>query len=112
MDRAADALAGIRKYGVDFPRRARHRTIGLNPAGRTRHEAAEFDLRFLANRDPVRFAASDEFIDLAECAWRKRRLAMIDRAEHEIGCALQRRALRRDPGWRARLGDEAAIFLG
>src|SRR5882757_5504928 len=112
MDRSADPLAGIRRYAVDFHRRARHWTVGLNPAWRTCHKATEFDLRFLGNRDAVRFAASDEFIDLAKCAWRKRRLAMIDRAEHEIGCALQRRAFRRDPGWRAWLGDEAAVFLG
>ena len=41
----------------------------------------------------------------------KRDLAMIERAEHEIGRALQRRSVRRHPGRRARLADEAPVGL-
>ena len=41
----------------------------------------------------------------------KRDLAMIERAEHEIGRALQRRPVRCHAGRRARLADEAAIGL-
>ena len=37
---------------------------------------------------------------------------MVDRAEHEIGGAFQRRTFRRDAGRHARLADEAAIGLG
>ncbi len=40
-----------------------------------------------------------------------RRLAMVDRAEHQIGCALQRRSLCRDAGGRAGLADKTAIGL-
>jgi hypothetical protein len=85
MDRTTDAFAGVGRYPVDLHRRARHRMVGLNPARRCRHEAAQFDLRFRRDRDPVRFAACDEFVDLAKRARRKCRLAMVDRAEPEIG---------------------------
>ena len=61
--------------------------------------------------DARRLAAGDEFIDLAERARMKRGLAMIERAEHEIGRALQRRAFGGDAGRRARLADEAAVGL-
>src|SRR2546430_8471307 len=40
-----------------------------------------------------------------------RRLAMVDRAEHQIGCALERRSFCRDAGGRARLADKAAVGL-
>ena len=40
-----------------------------------------------------------------------RRLAMVDRAEHQIGCALQRRSFCRDAGGRARLADKTAVGL-
>src|SRR5262245_65221943 len=41
----------------------------------------------------------------------KRDLAMVERAEHEIGRTVQRGAIRRHPGRRARLADEAAVGL-
>jgi hypothetical protein len=61
--------------------------------------------------DALGFAARDEFVDLAERARRIRRLAMIDRAQHQIGGALQRRAIRRHAGRYARFADEAAVSL-
>ena len=93
-------------------RGARHRAVGLNAARRARHEAAQFDGRFRRNGDLRRFAAGDEFVDLAERARMKRRLAVVDGAEHQVGGALERRTIRGDAGRRARLADEAAIGLG
>ena len=55
--------------------------------------------------------AGDEFVDLAKRARMKCDLAMVERAEHEIGRALQRRSVERHAGRRARLADEAAIGL-
>src|ERR1700754_772368 len=112
MDRAADAFAGIWRYAIHFHRRARHRTVGLNAAWRPRDKAAQPDFRFRRDTDQSRFAAGNEFEYLAECARVKRGLAVVDRAKHEIGRALQRRTIRGDPGRRARLADETAIGLG
>jgi hypothetical protein len=55
--------------------------------------------------------ARDELVNLAERARVIRGLAMVDRAQHQIGRAFQRRAVRCHTGRRARLADEAAIGL-
>src|SRR5207248_531227 len=78
---------------------------------RARYQPAQFDCRFRRNRDPVRLAAGDEFIDLAERARMIRRLAMVDRAKYEISRALERRSFCRDAGGRARLADKTAVGL-
>ncbi len=62
--------------------------------------------------DARRFAAGDEFVDFAKRARMKRRLAMIERTEHKIGRALQRRPIARHPGRLAGLADEAPVRLG
>src|SRR5205085_9080554 len=111
VDRAADAFATIWRDAIHHHGDARLRTDGWNTSGRTGREPAELDLCFRRNRDPVRLAAGDEFMDLAECPRMKRGLAMIDRTEHEIGGALQRRAFRGDPGRYARLAKDATIGL-
>jgi len=66
----------------------------LNAARRARHKAAQLDGSFRRSGDLRRFAAGDEFVDLAERARMKRRLAVVDGAEHEIGGALERGAVR------------------
>ena len=111
MNRPAGAFAGVGGNAIDLDRRAGYRTVGDNAAGRARHKSAQFDFRFRHDRDARRLPPCDEFIDLAKRARMKRDLAMIERAEREIGCALQRRSLRRHPGRRARLADEAPVGL-
>jgi hypothetical protein len=72
---------------------------------------AQPDFSFRRNCCSVRLATGNEFVDLAESARGIRGLAMIDRAKHEIGGALERRTFHGDAGRRARLADEAAVFL-
>ena len=111
MDRPADAFAGVGRDAIDFDRRAGYRTVGDHAARRARHQPAQFDFRFRHDLDARRLPPCDEFVDLAKRARMKRDLAMIERAEHEIGRALQRRAVRCHAGRRARLADEAPVGL-
>ena len=96
---------------IDFDGGTADGAVGLDAAGRARHEAAQFHFRFRHDLDPRRLAAGDEFVDLTECARMKRGLAMIDGPQHQIGRALQRRTIRGNAGRRARLADKAAVGL-
>src|SRR5205823_2491550 len=90
---------------------ARDRTVGRHAAWRTRHEAAQPDTLLRHDRDARGLAAGNEFVDLAEGARVKRHLAMVERAEHEIGGALQLRPLRGDTGRHAGLAYESTVGL-
>ena len=111
MDGAADTFATIGRDAIHFHRSVRHRTVGLYASGRAGDQPAQPDFFFRRDRDAIRLAAGDEFKDLAERPRMIRGLAMVDRAEHEIGGALEGRAFRGNPGRRARLADEAAVGL-
>src|SRR6266516_2358228 len=108
---STDAPVAIGRYAKDLHRCARHRTIGLNTAGRARYQPAQPDFRLWRNRDPIRFAAGNEFIDLAEGARMIRRLTMVDRAKYDIGRALESWSLEADAGRRAGLAENVAIGL-
>src|SRR3954447_20472986 len=111
MDRPAAALAGVGRDVIDFDRRAGYRTVGDDATRRARHEPAQFDGCFRHDLDTRRLSAGDKFVDLAERARMKTRLAMVDRAEYEIGRTLQRRSLRRDARRHAGLADKATVGL-
>src|SRR4029078_8462721 len=106
------SAAGSGGDSIDIYRRAGHRAVGDNAARRSRHQPAQFDLRLRHDVETLWFAARDEFVDLAKRARMVRGLTMVDRAQHEIGRAFQRRDFRRHAGRHARLADEAAIGLG
>src|SRR6187551_53083 len=111
MNRPAGTFAGVGRDAVDLDRRAGYRTVGDDAARRARHEPGQPDFRLRHDLDARGLSPCDEFEDLAKRARMKRHLAMIERAEHEIDRPLQRRALRRHAGRRARLANKAPVGL-
>ena len=113
VHRPADPLAGIRRRrdstSTDAP--ATGRLVGTPPGVPVTRPLSR-TVGFRRDRDPLRLAAGDEFVDLAEGARMERDLAMIERAEHQIGGALSAGPSDGDAGRRARLADEAAVGLG
>ena len=109
--RATLALARIRRDTIDLDARAFDRTVGRRAVDDAGDPAVQHNLRLRRDGDPLRRAADQEPVDHGEGLRACRRLAMIDLAEHNVGRALQRRALGRHVGRHVGTADETTIGL-